>query len=187
MGRWSPVAGAVAAGLLIAASVPPWGWWPADFIGRALLERSLADRSAGSRFQRGLLAGTAWAFPSTFWMLDLTPPGWIIAGLLHALWMGLASAAVPSSRWRRLGLVGTVTLAELVRWNVPFGGAPLASIAIGQADGPLAPVVRLAGPLLLVALTVAIGMGISALCDGRRADGASVATGIVVALSLIHI
>ena len=184
MGRWSSVAGAVTAGLLIAASVPPWGWWPAAFLGLALLDRSLANRSAGSRFRQGLLTGAAWAFPSTFWMLDLTPPGWIIAGLLHALWMGLAAAAVPSNRWRRLGLVGTITLAELVRWSVPFGGVPLANIAIGQADGPLAPVVRLAGPLLLVALTVAIGMGLSAVCDGRRADGASAAPGIAVATAL---
>jgi len=184
MTRRAAVPTAVAAGLLIAASVPPWGWWPAAFVGLALLDRTLADRPVGSRFCRGLLAGAAWAFPSTLWMLDLTPPGWIVAGLLHALWLGLATAVVPAGRWRRLGLVGTVTLAELVRWSVPFGGAPLASIALGQAGGPLAPVVRIAGPLLLVALTVAVGMGLAALCDGRRADGASAATAIVVAAAL---
>ncbi|HJP24254.1 MAG TPA: hypothetical protein QGG16_02890, partial [Acidimicrobiales bacterium] len=170
----------LAAGLLIAAAVPPWGWWPAAFIGLALLDRLVADRPLSSRFRRGLLVGAAWAFPSTVWMLDLTPVGWLAAGLLHAGWLGLAAAAVPPGRWRRLGLVGTVTLAELVRWSVPFGGAPLASIALGQAGGPLAPVVRIAGPLLLVALTVAVGMGLSVLFDGRRADGASAATGAVV-------
>lgn len=170
----------LAAGLLIAAAVPPWGWWPTAFIGLALLDRLVADRPLSSRFRRGLLVGAAWAFPSTVWMLDLTPVGWLAAGLLHAGWLGLAAAAVPPGRWRRLGLVGTVTLAELGRWSVPFGGAPLASIALGQAGGPLAPVVRIAGPLLLVALTVAVGMGLSALFDGRRADGASAATGAVV-------
>ena len=170
----------LAAGLLIAAAVPPWGWWPAAFIGLALLDRLVADRPLSSRFRRGLLVGAAWAFPSTVWMLDLTPVGWLAAGLLHAGWLGLAAAAVPPGRWRRLGLVGTVTLAELGRWSVPFGGAPLASIALGQAGGPLAPIVRIAGPLLLVALTVAVGMGLSALFDGRRADGASAATGAVV-------
>ncbi len=180
MNRWAVSGRGLAAGLLIAAAVPPWGWWPAAFIGLALLDRLVAERPTGSRFRRGLLVGAAWAFPSTVWMLDLTPVGWVAAGLLHALWLGLAAAAVPPGRWRRLGLVGTVTLAELVRWSVPFGGAPLASIALGQAGGPLAPVVRIAGPLLLVALTVAIGVGLSALFDGQRADGASALTGTVV-------
>ena len=174
-------ASAPLAGLLIASSVPPWGWWPAAYCGIALLDRSLADRPAGQRFGRGLVAGLAWALPSMLWMVDLTPPGWAIASLLHGLWLGLATALVPSGRWRRLGLVGTVTLAELVRWTVPFGGVPLATIAMGQAGGPLAPVVRVAGPLLLVALTVAIGVGLSALADGRRADGASATTIAVVA------
>jgi len=113
-------------------------------------------------------------------MLDLTPPGWVIAATLHAVWIGLATALVPSGRWRRAGLVGTVTLAELVRWSVPFGGVPLATVALGQAGGPLAPVVRVAGPLLLVALTVAVGVGLSALFDGRRGDGASAATAVAV-------
>ena len=118
------------AGLLIASSVPPWGWWPAAYCGIALLDRSLANQPAGQRFGRGLVAGLVWALPSTLWMVDLTPPGWVIASLLHGLWIGLAAALVPSGRWRRLGLVGTVTLAELVRWTVPVGGGPLASIAV---------------------------------------------------------
>ena len=69
----------LAAGLLIAAAVPPWGWWPAAFIGLALLDRLVADRPLSSRFRRGLLVGAAWAFPSTVWMLDLTPVGWLAA------------------------------------------------------------------------------------------------------------
>ena len=117
-------------------------------------------------------------------MLDLTPPGWVAAGLLHALWIGLAAAAVPPGRWRRLGLVGTITLAEFGRWSVPFGGAPLATIALGQAGGPLAPVVRVAGPLLLVAMTVAIGIGISAICDGRQDGRASAITTILIVTAL---
>jgi len=175
----------VGAGLLIAAAVPPWGWWPAAFVGFALFDRVVTDRPAAARFRGGWLVGAAWAFPSTLWMLDLTPPGWVIAATLHAVWLGLAAALVPSGRWRRAGLVGTVTLAELVRWSVPFGGVPLATVALGQAAGPLAPVVRIAGPLLLVALTVTVGVGLSALFDGRRGDGASAATAVVVVAVLV--
>ena len=180
--RPHPSVTAILAGLLIAAAVPPWGWWPAAFVGLALLDRLLADRPSASRFRRGMATGLAWALPSTLWVVDLSPPGWLLAAGLHALLLGLAAVLVPAGRWRRPGLVGAVTLAELVRWNVPFGGVPLASIALGQAGGPLAPVVRVAGPLLLVALTVAVGMGLSALLDDRRADRSSMAaTGIVAA------
>ena len=183
--RLRPSGIAVLAGLLIAAAVPPWGWWPAAFVGIALLDRLVADRPVASRFRRGMATGLAWALPSTLWMIDLSPPGWLFAGGVHALWLGLATALVPAGRWRRLGLVGTMTLAELVRWNVPFGGVPLASIALGQAAGPLAPVVRVAGPLLLVALTVAVGTGLSALVDGRRAGGsAAAAVPVVITLAV---
>ena len=117
-------------------------------------------------------------------MLDLTPPGWVISASLHALWIGLAAALVPMGRWRRVGLVATVTMAELVRWSLPFGGVPLATVALGQAGGPLAPVVRVGGPLLLVALTVSVGVALSALCDGQRADRGSAATIVVVIAAL---
>ena len=183
--RLRPLGTAVLAGLLIAAAVPPWGWWPAAFVGIALLDRLVADRPVASRFRRGMATGLAWALPSTLWMIDLSPPGWLFAGGVHALWLGLATALVPAGRWRRLGLVGTMTLAELVRWSVPFGGVPLASIALGQAAGPLAPVVRVAGPLLLVALTVAVGTGLSALVGGRRAGGsAAAAVPVVITLAV---
>ena len=175
----------ILAGLLIAASVPPWGWWPAAFVGIALLDSMVANRSAVSRLRRGMVVGAAWALPSTLWVVDLSPPGWILAAGLHAVGLGLATALVPAGRWRRPGLVGAITLAELVRWSVPFGGVPLASIALGQAGGPLAPVVRVAGPLLLVALTVAVGMGLGALFDARKADRSSLATIGIAASALV--
>ena len=184
--RPPPSATLILAGLLIAASVPPWGWWPAAFVGIALLDSMVANRSAASRLRRGMVVGAAWALPSTLWVVDLSPPGWILAAGLHAVGLGLATALVPAGRWRRPGLVGAITLAELVRWSVPFGGVPLASIALGQAGGPLAPVVRVAGPLLLVALTVAVGMVLSALFDARKADRSSLAT-IGIAASALFI
>ncbi|MBT5569554.1 MAG: apolipoprotein N-acyltransferase [Acidimicrobiales bacterium] len=182
--RPPPSATLILAGLLIAASVPPWGWWPAAFVGIALLDSMVANRSAASRLRRGMVVGAAWALPSTLWVVDLSPPGWILAAGLHAVGLGLATALVPAGRWRRPGLVGAITLAELVRWSVPFGGVPLASIALGQAGGPLAPVVRVAGPLLLVALTVAVGMVLSALFDARKADRSSLATIGIAAFAL---
>ena len=118
-------------------------------------------------------------------MVDLTPAGWLINAVVHASFMGTASLLVPANNGRRLALVGAVTLAEFGRWSWPFGGIPLATLAQGQAASPLAPVVRVAGPLLLVALVVAIGVALSALFDGRRANKWSALTIGVASLALV--
>ena len=153
----------VAAGLLIAASVPPWGFWPCAFIGIAILESSLANKAAKNRLSRGFLTGLAWLLPATFWMIDLTLPGWIAAALIHSSFIGIGMALVPPKKGRQLALIGIMTLIELARWRFPFGGVPLATIPIGQASGPIAPVAKVAGPLLIVAITTAAGCLISSV------------------------
>ena len=163
-------------GLLIVASVPPWGWWISAFLGIALLDRILSGQTASKRFFRGFSVGLIWALVGTIWMVDLTPPGWIINSIVHGGFMGMASLVVPKNQGRRIALVGAITLAELGRWSWPFGGIPLATLAQGQANGPLAPVVRVGGSLLLVALVVAIGVALSAACDGRKANKQSIFT-----------
>ena len=63
----------------------------------------------------------------------------------------------------QLALIGVMTLIEFARWRFPFGGVPLATIPIGQASGPIAPVAKVAGPLLIVAITTAAGCFISSI------------------------
>ena len=155
----------MAAGCLVAAALPPWGLWPAAFVGVALIDRLLADRPPASRFRRMWLVAAAWLYTSWFWMLDLSIPGYLFAVAVHATFFGLAALATPPGPGRRLALPGTIVLAEAVRSAWPFGGVPISTLAIGQADGPLAPVVRLGGSLLLGGLVVVIGVGLSAALD----------------------
>ena len=85
-------------GLLIVASVPPWGWWICAFLGIALFDRILSGQTALKRFIRGFSVGLVWALVGTIWMIDLTPPGWIINSIVHAGFMGLASLVVPKDQ-----------------------------------------------------------------------------------------
>lgn len=157
---------AVLAGGCIAASMPPWGWWPLAFVGIALADRLLADRPWRSRARRMWLVAAAWLFPSTVWMLDLTPPGYVVAQAVAAAMFAVGVAAVPAGGApRRIGLVGAFVVAELVRWSWPFGGVPLATLAMSQAGSPLAPVVRTLGSLLLVALVVVGGVSLAAATE----------------------
>jgi apolipoprotein N-acyltransferase len=180
MRRFAPAAAAVGVGLVIAAALPPWGWWPLAFLGVAGLDRLIADRPRAARWRRGFLVGLGLYVPSLAWMQDMTLPGYLIATLAYAALLGLACLAVPATapgRW--FALPAAIALLELVRWSWPFGGVPLSSLAVGQVAGPLAPVLRLGGALLLVEVTVILGVAVAALA-ARRWVASGVAVAVVV-------
>jgi len=180
MRRFLPAAAAVGTGLVIAAALPPWGWWPLALVGLAALDRLIADRDRGDRFRRGSLVGVGLYVPSLAWMKDMTLPGYVVAAVAYAALLGLACVVVPAAapgRW--LALPGAVAVVELLRWSWPFGGVPLSSLAVGQVTGPLAPVLRLGGALLLVEVTVVVGVVLAAAWR-RRWLAATVGTALVV-------
>ena len=162
----------LAAGICIAGSVPPWGWWPLAFVGMFLLDRLLADQPWKKRFRRTWLVAATWLYPAMLWMFDLTGPGYIAAGAFYALYFAIAGALTPPGLARRLVLPGAFALAELARWSWPFGGVPLAHVALSQVNTPLVFAARIAGPLLVVVAVVIIGQALSALLDRQWRDGA---------------
>lgn len=150
------------AGLAMCLSLPPFGFWPLAFVGLVALDRLIAGQRVRARFARGWLVAMACFVPSLSWMTALTAPGYVIACVAYAGMLGAGIAAAPPGRGRWLALAGTWTIAELVRWSWPFGGVPLANLAIGQVAGPLAPVLRVGGGVLLLAVTVLLGQAVAA-------------------------
>ncbi|MFM7755905.1 MAG: apolipoprotein N-acyltransferase [Actinomycetota bacterium] len=145
------------AGLLVAAAMPPWGWWPLAFLGLAMF--SSAERAATSarrRFVSGVVFGCGWFFPAMSWMWFLTPPGYVLAVLIFASLHGLVSviAVRPGSRSTTLVTAPAGhALIEAVRLSFPFGGVPLATLGISQVAGPLRHVASLGGVILITWLT----------------------------------
>ena len=171
-------------GLLLAASIPPMGFWPLAFAGLVLLDRSLDGADAWSRFRRGTLAGIAFLAPTTWWMHALTLPGWVIASLLLAAMLGTAAALVPpttAARW--LALPGAWVLFEAVRGRWPFGGVPLSNLAVGQVAGPLAGVGRIGGSLLVGGVTVAAAVAVAAALRRRWLPAALAVTAVAVVVA----
>ena len=167
---------ALLGGLAVCFSMPPWGWWPLAIVGIAILDRAIAGRTWRQRAAVGFAFGIGWWFISTLWMVAFTPPGFVIFGLLSSVFLTVAMALVPADRGRRIALPAVLTLLALVQWNWPFGGVPLASLAISQAMGWLAPTARVFGSLLLVWLVSACGVALSATLDRSwRTVGAYVA------------
>ena len=102
------------------------------------------------RFGRSLIVGAAWFFPSTVWMADLTPIGWPVAAAAFSIMVGLVGWITPSDRgYRGAVFCAALVLAELIRWNWPFGGGPrLNARNDRRGDSPrhFGQVVRIADP-----------------------------------------
>lgn len=162
VGRLRQPLTAVAGGLLVAAALPPWGLWPLAFVGIAVYETAAhAATSRRERATRGWLFGVAWLLPGMCWMWFLTAPGYLVAAALFACFHAMAAVLAPTGPWRVIGRPALHTLAEVVRFCFPFGGVPLASLAIGQAAGPFATVARVGGVVLLTWFVFQIGFALS--------------------------
>ena len=151
----------VFAGLLVAASMPPWGWWPLGFVGIATYG-SLAVRQKEKTFSTGFLFAAAWFLPSKAWMWFLSAPGYIVAVLIFCVMHGIASFMAAristNDNSHRSALVICHSLAEVLRLSFPFGGVPLATLAIGQVSGPLADLAPLMGVIGISTATLYLAL-----------------------------
>jgi apolipoprotein N-acyltransferase len=185
---------ALIAGFLVAFSLPPWGWWPLAFVGVALLEVAVGpEPSRRTRFACGMAFGLAWMATGMAWMWQLTIAGYIATTLIFAAWHGIAELAAPNGRWRVIGRPAAHSLVEAIRLSFPFGGVPLATLGIAQADGPLAGIARVGGVILLTWVVFQVGFAAGALIsDARRGErdlapavSASAAAVAVLVLSFV--
>ncbi len=165
-------------GFLIASSLPPWGWWPLAFVGLALFDYLCSAESKSARLFGGWVAGSVWLAMGEFWMWDLTAPGYVAVFSVFGAGYGLIALTAGGGDRRLVMLPAGFVLIEWFRWSWPFGGVPLATIPMTQVNSPLASVLPLGGPLLLVAVTVATGSALR-LAVERRVDMVGVVFGTV--------
>jgi len=151
----------IIAGLFVAASMPPWGWWPLGFVGISLYGASALQRRDSS-FSSGFLFAAAWFLPSLAWMWFLTAPGYIAAVLIFCVMHGAASFTAAqlssTSASHRSALIICHSLAEALRLSFPFGGVPLATLAIGQTSGPLVGLAPLMGVIGISTATLYLAL-----------------------------
>ena len=160
-------AAAIGAGSLVAIGLAPLRWWPLALVG-VIVSQAIAERwFPRARFLPGFLFALGWFAPATGWMWFLTAPGWIVAVLFFASLHGAATtvASFVAARGSRIVVRACAhALAEAIRFSFPFGGVPIASLAIAASPTPGGQLVRLVGPLgasawvLLVAAVVVTGV-----------------------------
>ena len=174
---------ALGAGAVVALSLPPWGLWPLAFVGVVLFGIVLdAAPTRVARGWAGLLFGLGWLAPGMGWMWHLTSPGYVVASVLFALLHALAAAVSPVGPWRVPGRAAAHAAVEALRLVAPFGGVPLATLAIGQASGPLLGVARIGGVIVLSWLVLQLGFAAAVLV--RRDAAAQGAAGVAALVCL---
>jgi apolipoprotein N-acyltransferase len=188
--RGGVAAPSVVAGVLLALSLPPWGWWPLGLAGAALLYWRLAGLSLRTRIWSGWLAGLGCDAIGLAWARAFNWYGAVVLILMEALFFAAAAAATPPRRGRAPAFVGACTLAEAVRMTWPFGGLPLGGVFLGQARGPLVELARLGGPLLITAGVWAGGVAVATFSAAlwarrHRVRGPAVIGAAVITIGIV--
>ena len=157
----------LAAGVGLALSLPPWGWWILAFPSAGLLWWRLGGLRPRTRLWAGYLAGLGCYVPGLMWTRSFTVPGAVVLIAIEALFTAVACLVVPAGPTlsRALAFPAALTLAEAARMSWPFGGLPLGGVFLGQADGPVLGVARLGGPLGLTLAVYLGGVGVGALAE----------------------
>jgi apolipoprotein N-acyltransferase len=175
-----PRTGAViGAGALVALSLPPWGFWPLAIVGIALLASLSRNRSPRNQALLAFCFALAWFAPGMGWMWHLTAPGYLIAVPLFASLHGIAALVAARAAYPIVAAPLAHTLAEALRFSTPFGGVPLATLAISHADSPLATITRIGGPIFLSYVVLQIGFLLPAVWTRRSPRGALLVVGAV--------
>ena len=159
-----PCRASLGAGLLLAASLPPWGWWPLAFVGLVMLDRLIADQPAWSRFRRGWLVAAALLFPTLSWLITFTAPGYVIAAAYYSADVRARVHGVPAERAGPVDRVARrVDAGRGVAGPVAVRRRPgLAAWPWARSTGRSSHVVRVGGTLLLDLVVVAVGVAIAA-------------------------
>jgi len=157
------VALAIGGGVAVALSLPPFGWWPLAVAGLAVLASLLHRRRLTDRAVLAGAFGLGQYVIGLWWVIEFNAGGFVALLLLGMLFTAAAGVAVTSRRriGILIGLPAALMGSDWVRGHYPFGGLPLGGIPLGQAAGPLAPVARLGGPLLVTGVTAAAGAGLA--------------------------
>ncbi len=164
-GRGRVAVPALASGVGLALSLPPWGWWGLAFPAAAVLWWRLGGLRARTRLWAGWLAGLGCYVPGLMWVRSFTLAGAVVLIALEAGFVAVACLAVPAGpvAARALAFPAAMTLAEAARQTWPFGGLPLGGVFLGQADGPFLGIGRIGGPLVLTFAVYLGGVGLGAL------------------------
>ena len=167
--RLPRLSAAIAGGLLLCTSFPPFGWWYTAIVAFALLAWVLTRKNTTlvGGLGYGFLFGLAFYLPLLPWTGQFvgTIP-WLALSAVCALYpaaFGLFAVAVRRLPAWPVWFAGLWALVEWAKSTFPFGGFPWGVVGFGQTDGPLLPLAQIGGAPLVSFATTLLGFSFAAL------------------------
>lgn len=167
--RLARLAASLAAGGLLYTSFPALNWWWAAIVTIALLSWVLTRRATtpAGGMGYGFLFGMAFYVPLLPWISTLVGDmPWLVLATMSACFpalFGLCAVVVRALPGWPIWFAVLWGAMEWLKSVIPFGGFPWGSIAFGQAQGPLLPLVQLGGVPLLSSSVVLVGASVTAI------------------------
>lgn len=182
--RWMARLIAMAIGaVLMAAALPPVGWWWAIPVSVPCLVLGVRGSRAGRALVLGALAGAAFAVLSLGWLSSVGADALIGMTALFAVWWAAMLLAVSLTMHLRLWalLVPAVwVLQEWLRSMWPLGGFPWARVGVAAVDSPAAPLVPYLGVFGMTYVLVAAGTLVAAVLASAHRRGRWGVVGVVL-------
>ena len=159
----------IVSGLLVGLSLPPWGWWPLVIIGIAMFFRvcDLALNRIETLIITTIFAAS-WLGLGMVWMWWLTAPGYIFVVALFAFMHGIAAVIARNLANETYSRPIIHCLVEVLRYSMPFGGVPLATLPIAISRTTIANLVSVGGPILATWFVFQVGAFFSTCFDRRK-------------------
>jgi apolipoprotein N-acyltransferase len=158
-----------AAGLLFYASFPTVNWWWSAVVAFALLAWVLTRPATTPKggLGYGFLFGLWFYLPLLPWIsLLVGDMPWVVLAITCSLFpalFGLCAVVVRRIPGWPVWFAIVWVAQEWLKSVFPFGGFPWGSVAFGQTEGPLLPLVQLGGTALLSLAIVLIGCSFTAI------------------------
>lgn len=181
---WRRLLAGLAAGVLLAGSMPPRTAWYLAPLGAALLTWSMLGLAWRHRLVQGAVAGLAFFLPTLSWLSGFHPAGFAALLVVEVVLFALAMLLVDGRPARWWTVPAALVALEALRARFPFGGFPIPGMALGQLDGPFAAAAPLGGSLLVVGLAMGAGAAATGLVVAGRRFRALVVVAVLVAVSV---
>jgi apolipoprotein N-acyltransferase len=160
---------AIAGGLLLCLSFPPFGWWYTAIVAFALLAWVLTRESTKlvGALGYGFLFGLAFYVPLLPWtgeLVGLFP--WLALAAVEAVFpalFGVLAVAVRRLPGWPIWFAALWVVQEWAKSTVPFGGFPWGVVGFSQTDGPLLPIAQIGGAPLVSFAVVLTGFSLAAI------------------------
>lgn len=180
---WQRLVAGVAAGGLLAGSMPPRSAWYLAPAGAAVVAWALLGLRRRHRLVLGACAGLGFFTPTLSWLTAFHPVGFAAVLVLEVGLFAGAMLLVDPRRERWWTVPAALVVMEAMRARFPFGGFPLPGIALGQLDGPFAGAAPLGGSLLVAGLATGAGAASTGLAVADRRVRTVVVVAVLVAVS----